>query len=313
MLKGTIVIKGELIEAYRTLGISTDSRLSEINKIYRKLAKRFHPDSNAENPDYSHDTIVRINEAYDLIKESYKRGPGFSVIHDYEVARGVYNEGIKKGYSSYDHLKARAREQEKKREEKEKKGREAFEKIIEKTVIERKNEIRDEKYFGLISNTAYELISCYFDKNFNNAVFRTRPQTEIKFKKYIEIYDRQLEEIKSLTPSFRSKLHSERADNAYEFLKSFIDDAVKGCPVDVDRRAQAYQEFQRVAGAYEKFLMFFFSVRKIGMEEILQMFKKPLDAIENFLQSFPESPLTRFAEIKIIILGSMYRAFIKKV
>ena len=49
------------------------------------------------------------------------------------------------------------------------------------------------------------------------------------------------------------------------------------------------------------------------MEEILRMFKKSLDAIENFLQSFPESPLTRFAETKIVILVSMYRAFIKKV
>jgi curved DNA-binding protein CbpA len=307
------VIIDELIEAYRTLGISTDSPLSEINKTYRKLAKRFHPDSNAGNPDYSHDTIVRINEAYDLIKESYKRESRFSEFHDYEVSRGIYNEGIKKRYTNYDYLKARAREQKRKREEKEKKEREALKKIIEKTVIERKNEIRDEKYFRHISNTAYELISCYFDKNFNNEVFRTRPQTEIRFKKYIKIYDRQLEEIKSITPSFRSKLHRQRADNAYEFLQSFIDDAVKGCSVDVDRRAHAYQGFRRAVGAYEKFLIFYFSGRKIEMEEILQMFKKSLDAIENFLQSFPESPLTRFAEIKIIILDSMYRAFLKKV
>ena len=303
----------ELIEAYRTLGISTDSTLSEINKTYRKLAKRFHPDSNAGNPEYNHDTIVRINEAYDLIKESYKRGSGLSAIHDYKGARGNYNEGIKKRYSSYDYLKARVQEQKRKREEKEKKEREVLKRIIEKTVIERKNEIRDKKYFGIISNAAYELISCYFDKNFNNEVFRARPQTEIRFEKYIKIYDRQLEEIKSLTPSFTSKLHSERAGNAYEFLKSFIDDAIKECPVNADRRAQAYQGFQRAVGAYEKFLIFFFSGREIGMEEILKMFKKSLDAIEDFLQSFPESPLTRFAEIKLIILDSMYRAFIKKV
>ena len=165
----------------------------------------------------------------------------------------------------------------------------------------------------MISNAAYELISCYFDKNFHNEVFRARPQTEIRFNKYINIYDRQLEEIKSLTPSFRSKLNRERADNAYEFLKSFIDDAIKKCPVNVDRRAQAYQGFQRAVGAYEKFLIIYFSGRKTGMEEILRMFKKSLDAIENFLQSFPESPLTRFAETKIVILVSMYRAFIKKV
>ena len=298
------MIKDDLVEAYRTLGISTDSPLSEINRIYRKLAKRFHPDSNAGNPDYSHETIVRINKAYDLIKASFKKGSKPSDLKSYSA---------KTRYSEYDLLKAKAREQQRKAEERLKKEREAFQRILERTVIERKHEIIDEKSFDIISETAFELISCYFEKNFNNTVFRSLPQTEKRFNKYLEIYRRQLEEIKRLTPSFRSKIHSERAYSAYEFLKVFIDDAVNGCPVATDRRAHAYQGFQNVAGIYEEFLMYFYSSHQIKRDKSLQMFKNALDSIENFLQSFPESPLTRYAEKKILILDRMYRAFIKKV
>jgi curved DNA-binding protein CbpA len=312
------VIKDELVEAYRTLGISTDSplseiKLSEINRVYRKLAKRFHPDSNRGNPDYSHETIVRINKAYDLIKASFKRGSKLSDSHNYDVKHGNYKQGVKTRYSEYDILKVKAREQQRKAKERERKEREAFRRILEKTVIERKHEILDEKSFEIIRDTAFELVSCYFEKNFNNTVFRNLPQTKRRFDKYIEIYGRQLGEIKRLIPSFRSNLHSERAYSAHQFLKAFIDDAVNGCPVAIDRRAHAYQGFQNVAGIYEKFLMYFYSVQQIKRDECLQMFKNALDSIEYFLQSFPESPLTRYAEKKIFILDRMYRAFLKKV
>jgi curved DNA-binding protein CbpA len=316
--RGIDVIKDELAEAYRTLGIPADSalsdiKLSEINRIYRKLAKRFHPDSNTGNPEYSHETIVRINKAYELIKASFKGGLGLSSSRSFTVKRSGAGTGAKQGYSEYDILKAKFRDQQRRAKDREKKEREALQRIIEKTVIERKHEIIDEKSFETIRETAFELISCYFDKNFNNTVFRNLPQTERRFNKYIEIYIRQLDELKSLAASFRSKLHSDRAKSACKFLRNFIDDVLAGCPVYIDRRAHAYQEFRKAAGNYEKFLMYFYSGRNISWDGSLQELKNALDSIENFLQSFPESPLTRYAEKKIFILDSLYRAFIKKV
>jgi hypothetical protein len=45
----------------------------------------------------------------------------------------------------------------------------------------------------------------------------------------------------------------------------------------------------------------------------LEYFKKSLDHFDEFLKSFPESPLVEFACRKVEILDRMYRGFLKGV
>lgn len=57
---------------YKVLGISKDSDAAEIKKAYRKLAMKYHPDQNKDNPD-AEAKFKEINEAYDILKDEQKR------------------------------------------------------------------------------------------------------------------------------------------------------------------------------------------------------------------------------------------------
>ncbi len=57
---------------YRTLGLRPDASAEEIKKVYRKLALKYHPDSNGGNHD-SEDRLKEINEAYHILGDEEKR------------------------------------------------------------------------------------------------------------------------------------------------------------------------------------------------------------------------------------------------
>ncbi|MDX1632751.1 MAG: J domain-containing protein [Thermoanaerobaculia bacterium] len=56
---------------YQTLGVSRDADAKEIQKAYRKLARKFHPDLNQEEG--AEDRFKEISEAYEVLKDSEKR------------------------------------------------------------------------------------------------------------------------------------------------------------------------------------------------------------------------------------------------
>lgn len=56
---------------YDTLEINPTASQAEIKKAYRRLAKRFHPDSNQETA--SHDRIAEINVAYEILSDPQQR------------------------------------------------------------------------------------------------------------------------------------------------------------------------------------------------------------------------------------------------
>ena len=57
---------------YEVLGISKTADASAIKKAYRKLAKKYHPDSNP-NDTVAAERFKEINEAYDVLSDPEKK------------------------------------------------------------------------------------------------------------------------------------------------------------------------------------------------------------------------------------------------
>ncbi|HLO85915.1 MAG TPA: DnaJ domain-containing protein [Nostocaceae cyanobacterium] len=56
---------------YQTLNVSPHASQAEIKQAYRRLVKKFHPDSQQETAD--HEEIIRINAAYEVLGDSQSR------------------------------------------------------------------------------------------------------------------------------------------------------------------------------------------------------------------------------------------------
>src|SRR5215208_8074999 len=58
---------------YKTLGVERNASEEDIRKAYRKLAMQYHPDRNP-NDKQAEDRFKEINEAYQVLSDSEKRG-----------------------------------------------------------------------------------------------------------------------------------------------------------------------------------------------------------------------------------------------
>ncbi|NQT29276.1 MAG: DnaJ domain-containing protein [Candidatus Saganbacteria bacterium] len=84
---------------YSVLGVSENASQDEIKSVYRKLAKKYHPDMNKENKKQAEEKFKEISEAYYVLGDvkrraeynEYKRG-GFASAGAGAGARGrAYN------------------------------------------------------------------------------------------------------------------------------------------------------------------------------------------------------------------------------
>ena len=59
-------------DLYKIIGVEQSADASEIKKAYRKLAMKYHPDQNQDNPK-AEEKFKEINQAYDILKDEQKR------------------------------------------------------------------------------------------------------------------------------------------------------------------------------------------------------------------------------------------------
>lgn len=57
---------------YKVLGVKRDANEKEIKQAFRKLAKKYHPDANPDNPN-AEARFKEINEAYEVLSDAEKR------------------------------------------------------------------------------------------------------------------------------------------------------------------------------------------------------------------------------------------------
>lgn len=72
---------------YEVLGIDKKADKAAVKKAYRKLAKRYHPDTNAGNAQ-AEERFKEVNEAYDILGDDEKRK-----LYD-EFGHAAFNEGF---------------------------------------------------------------------------------------------------------------------------------------------------------------------------------------------------------------------------
>ncbi|MFA9381000.1 MAG: DnaJ domain-containing protein [Acetanaerobacterium sp.] len=64
------------MDPYKVLGVSPDVTDQQVKEAYRELAKKYHPDSYADNPlaDLALEKMKEINEAYDTVMNMRRTG-----------------------------------------------------------------------------------------------------------------------------------------------------------------------------------------------------------------------------------------------
>ncbi len=73
-------------DLYQVLGVSRDASKPDIQKAYRKLARKYHPDMNLENED-AKEKFKRVQEAYDVLSDDEKRSAYDRYGSDFEKIR----------------------------------------------------------------------------------------------------------------------------------------------------------------------------------------------------------------------------------
>jgi curved DNA-binding protein len=86
----------EYKDYYKLLGVSKTATKEELSRAFKKLARKYHPDLNPNNPD-AETKFKEINEAYDVLKDPKKRqmydslGPNWQEGQNFQPPPGFEN------------------------------------------------------------------------------------------------------------------------------------------------------------------------------------------------------------------------------
>lgn len=58
---------------YAILGVRRNASEKEINKAYKKLVKKYHPDRNKERENWAKKKFIDVTDAYETLKDEKKR------------------------------------------------------------------------------------------------------------------------------------------------------------------------------------------------------------------------------------------------
>tara|TARA_B100001093_G_scaffold510343_1_gene576022 strand:+ start:292 stop:1440 length:1149 start_codon:yes stop_codon:yes gene_type:complete len=87
---------GSTRDYYEVLGVSKDAGAGEIKKSYRKLAMKFHPDQNPDDPE-AEDRFKELGEAYEVLSDEDKKAAYDRYGHAAFKAGGSGGSGFRGG------------------------------------------------------------------------------------------------------------------------------------------------------------------------------------------------------------------------
>ena len=98
------------IDYYKVLGIEKNATQEDIRKAYRRLAKKYHPDLNRDNPN-AKERFQEINEANEVLGDPEKRkkyddyGENWRQAEEFEAKHRQYGNSAQEsyGFGSFGH------------------------------------------------------------------------------------------------------------------------------------------------------------------------------------------------------------------
>ncbi len=289
----------ELGNAYRVLGLTEFATVAEVQRAYRKMAKKYHPDSNPSNQDDAHKMMMKINEAYETIKKHIRSEPGKRFTGKSPAGR-------------YGTRTRRASDPRREAAVRERREQEAFYRYLEKMAKQRMREEAEGDRYAVILENISILFSFFYEHILYSPVVRARPGSTDFLSRFEENYDRLMKRCAEFVRNSGSRFYRRKAYQTYKFLSSFINEMNSGDTSCLERRAGACHMFEKAVYESDRFIGAFFTDESAGEEGERAMFSDCLDSFEIFIRSYPDSALIEYAQHRLDVLEKLYRAFMRE-